>query len=73
MAINILKGTRPYRLVKLKKYCEITGDTPPSVHARRNKGVWLDGKQTMLAPDGNLWVDLVEIEQWVKHGNAVKH
>jgi len=73
MAINILKGTRLYKWITLKKYCELTGDTKAAVHARRHKGVWLDGKQTMLAPDGNLWVDLVEIEQWVKHGNAVKH
>jgi len=29
--------------IKLLRYCELTGDTPNAVHARRKKGTWLDG------------------------------
>ena len=52
--------------VKLKKYCELTGDTAPSVHAKRHKGQWLDGFQSKIGPDGNLWINLIEVEKWVE-------
>jgi hypothetical protein len=51
--------------VKLKKYCEISGDTPDAVHAKRKRGTWLEGLQCKVGPDGNLWVNLVEVEKWV--------
>jgi len=54
--------------VKLKKYCELSGDTPHAVHARRRKGIWLDEIQCRLAPDGKLWINLVEVEKWVENG-----
>ncbi len=54
--------------IKLKKYCEISGDTVYAVHARRKKGLWLDGIQCRLGPDGNLWVNLSEVEKWVEKG-----
>jgi hypothetical protein len=53
--------------VKLKKYCELSGDTADAVHAKRRKGVWLDELQCRLAPDGNLWVNLGEVEKWVEN------
>ena len=34
--------------VKLLRYCEITGDTPNAVHARRKKGTWLDGVHSVF-------------------------
>lgn len=55
--------------VKLKKYCDVSGDTANAVHARRKKGLWLDGVQCRLGPDGNLWVNLAEVEKWVENGN----
>ena len=41
--------------VKLKKYCELSGDTMNAVHSKRRKGIWLDGQHCRLAPDGNLF------------------
>ncbi|AUH71120.1 MULTISPECIES: excisionase [Legionella] len=55
--------------VKLKKYCEISGDTSNAVHAKRKRGMWLDGVQCKVGPDGNIWINLVEVEQWVENGN----
>ena len=52
--------------VKLNKYCELSGDTACAVRNRRKRGVWLDGKQAKCAPDGNLWVNLGAVEQWVE-------
>lgn len=57
------------RWVKLKKYCELSGDTPYAVHAKRRNGVWVDDIHCRIAPDGNLWVNLDEIEKWVANGN----
>lgn len=57
--------------VKLKRYCELSGDTADAVHARRKKGLWLDGIQCKLGPDGNLWVNLIEVEKWVESKSLV--
>ena len=55
--------------VKLKKYCIDSGDTANAVHAKRKKGVWLDGIQCKMGPDGNIWINLIEVERWVENGN----
>lgn len=55
--------------VKLKKYCQETGDTTNAVHCKRKRGMWLDGLHCKLGPDGNLWVNMVEVEKWVENGN----
>lgn len=55
--------------VKLKKYCLDSGDTANAVHAKRKKGIWLDGIQCKMGPDGNLWINLIEVERWVENGN----
>lgn len=55
--------------VKLKKYCENTGDTPDAVHAKRKKGQFVDGVHCKIADDGNLWVNTVEVDKWVESGN----
>lgn len=55
--------------VKLKKYCEVSGDTSNAVHAKRKRGMWLDGVQCKIGPDGNIWINLVEVERWVENGN----
>ncbi len=54
--------------VKLRRYCELSGDTSNAVHAKRRKGEWLDGIHCKIAPDGNLWINLTEIERWVENG-----
>lgn len=55
--------------VKLKKYCQDSGDTANAVHAKRKKGVWLDGIQCKIGPDGNVWINLAEVEKWVERGD----
>jgi len=55
--------------VKLKKYCELSGDTPAAVHSKRKKGVFLEGVHCKVAPDGNLWVNLEAVERWVEEGS----
>lgn len=55
--------------MKMKKYCQDSGDTANAVHAKRKKGVWLDGIQCKMGPDGNIWINLIEVEKWVENGN----
>lgn len=53
--------------VKVAKYCEISGDSRDAVHARRRKGIWLDGVQCQVR-NKNLWVNTEAVEQWVEQG-----
>ncbi|NUO87736.1 MAG: excisionase [Cupriavidus sp.] len=55
--------------VKLKKYCELSGDTPAAVHAKRKKGNFLDGVHCRIAGDGNLWINVEAVERWVEQGD----
>lgn len=59
--------------VKLKKYCEMTGETKDSVHGKRRKGIWLDGRECMVGPDGNLWINLEAVEQWLMSAKRNLH
>jgi hypothetical protein len=54
--------------VKLKKYCEISGDTRDAVHAKRKRGVWIDGVHCRIGPDGKLWINTQAVEEWVESG-----
>lgn len=55
--------------VKLKRYCQVSGDTAHAVHSKRKRGMWLDGLHCKIGPDGNLWVNLLEVEKWVENGD----
>jgi hypothetical protein len=65
-------STSPFlKWVRLKKYCELSGDTPDAVHARRRKGEWLNDRHCRLAPDKHVWINLSEVEKWVEQTNNV--
>lgn len=55
-----------YRWVKLPKHCTETGDTRDAVHSRRKKGIWRDGVQCRIGPDGNLYINPEEYNKWVE-------
>lgn len=54
------------RLVKLRKYCELTGDTPQAVHSRRKRGEWVEGKHFHFPNARRLWIDIEEVSAWVR-------
>lgn len=56
----------PLQWIRLAKYCELSGDTPDAVHARRRKRQWIDGVHTRLDPGNNLWVNPEEVNRWVE-------
>ena len=51
--------------VRLKKYCELSGDTVDAVKWRRKTGIWADGKHSKVGPDKRIWVNLEEVQKWV--------
>mgnify|MGYP003625770231 CR=1 FL=1 len=51
--------------VKLKHWCNLTGDTGNAVHARRKTGKWKDGVHCMVR-DGNLWINIREGQSWIE-------
>lgn len=52
----------------LDKFCQLTGVSKDAVKSKRFKGVWPDGFVTKKAPDGNLYVNIMQYEQWVEQG-----
>lgn len=56
----------PLLWIRLAKYCELSGDSSDAVHARRRKRQWTDGLHCRVGPDGNLWVNLEEVNKWVE-------
>lgn len=61
------------KFVRLKKYCELTGETPEAVHARRKTSQWVDGLHCEIGPDRKLWVNLEEAQKWVTNGTTLAH
>src|SRR5262245_45063097 len=51
--------------VKLSKYCCLSGDTPEAVYTKRRRGIWLDGRESKVAGDGSMWVNLDAVNEWV--------
>ena len=53
--------------VRLKRYCELSGESKRTVYHRRQRGEWLDGVHTQMR-GGVLWCNLRKIEEWVAKG-----
>lgn len=47
------------------KYCEIFGDTPDGVRAKRRGGIWREGVEWRTAGDGKIWINIEAVQQWV--------
>jgi hypothetical protein len=56
--------------VKAKKYCEMTGETPDSIKAKRRAYHFIEGVHYKVAPDGNMWINIEEVEKWIENGNG---
>jgi len=58
--------------VKLAHYCKLTGETSSGVHAKRKAGHFIDGIHCKVAGDGNLWINLPAVKQWVESSTVKK-
>ena len=52
-------------LVTVKKASELIGLSEKAIRRKREDGVWREGKEIEVGPDGRVYVNLKEFEQWV--------
>lgn len=59
--------------IRLKKHCELTGDTPDAVDCRLRSGQWLrDVHARRPAGSRELWINVRAVEDWAA-GNGPAH
>lgn len=56
----------PAKYVKLALFESITGYTEKAVYRKIGDGHWLDGREYIKAPDGNILVSMEGYEKWVE-------
>lgn len=52
--------------VKLKKYCEMSGDTEDAFKAKRRRRLWLIGVHFTKALDGCIYINTQEVTKWLE-------
>lgn len=52
--------------VLIKRFAEITGYSENAVRHKIKGGVWIEGRIWRRAPDGRIFVNIVEFERWVE-------
>lgn len=53
------------RFVRIPKFCEDTGYSKSAVDTKITRGVWIEGKEWIQAPDGNRLIDMEGYNRWV--------
>ena len=53
-------------LVTIRKAAELTGLTEKAIRRKREEGVWREGREIVVGPDGRLYVDMEAYERWVR-------
>lgn len=53
-------------LVTIKKAAELTGLTEKAIRRKREDGVWREGKEILIGPDGRIYIDMEAYTKWVK-------
>lgn len=52
----------------MKRYCELSGDTPDAIQKKAARGIWLEGLHFKTAPDGARWINTQAVDDWVESG-----
>lgn len=50
--------------IPLRRYCEITGQNPSTLHMRRVNGVWQEGVQIATPAGSGTYVNIHAIKAW---------
>jgi hypothetical protein len=56
----------PCQWVLIKRFAEVTGYTENAVRHKVKGGVWVQGRLWRKAPDGRIFLNLLEFERWVE-------
>lgn len=59
-------STLPINLVRIEKFCELTGYTPSAVRGKIASKDWREGEQYLKAPDGHVLVNLEGYHKWAE-------
>lgn len=62
----------PARYVLIPLAAKVTGYTEKAIRCKIDKGIWREGAEYRIAPDGRVFVDLRGHEKWVEQGRASK-
>jgi hypothetical protein len=64
MADHQRAGLAPARFVRIPLAAELTGYTADAIEMKIKRGVWLEGKEYIRAPDKSILVDMEGYERW---------
>ncbi len=56
--------------VRLKKYCDMTGESEDTLKKKRYTGQIIDGYHSKVAADGALWVHVERMSEWVEKSSC---
>lgn len=66
--ISVLIDGAPYVLIP--RAAELTGYTERAIVEKIKRGVWIEGREWVKAPDGHRMVSMKGFAQWVERGAA---
>lgn len=55
------------RYVLIPKFCEETGYSARAVETKIHRGVWVQGRQYIRAPDGRILIDMEGYQKWAEN------
>ncbi|MDA3921350.1 MAG: hypothetical protein PF501_11835 [Salinisphaera sp.] len=61
------------RYVTVKKAEQETGYSKRAIETKIDRGVWVEGREYIRAPDRRILIDLEGYEKWVQHQAASKY
>lgn len=64
---NMIQTLLP-KWIKGSLYAQISGLSKHALEGKRRSGAWAEGWHWRKAPDGNIYYNWHEIDQWVEHG-----
>lgn len=53
-------------LVTVRRAAELTGLTEKAIRRKREEGVWREGREIVIGPDGRLYIDMEAYIKWVR-------
>ena len=56
-----------WRYVTIPKAAEETGYTKRAIESKIDRGIWLEGREYIRAPDNRILIDREGVEAWAAH------
>lgn len=56
----------PARFMTIDAFAAISGYTSSAIRSKKAEGIWREGKEYVIAPDGRILVDVEGYNKWVQ-------